>query len=44
MYAIKNNNADLDHIFPREDVPGNPENNLVVAHKLCNDKKGKRIP
>lgn len=42
--AIKNGNADLDHIFPREDVPGNPENNLVVAHKLCNEKKGKRIP
>lgn len=41
---IKNNNADLDHIFPREDVPGNPENNLVVAHKVCNDRKGKRIP
>ncbi len=37
--------ADLDHIFPREDVPGNPENNLVVSHKACNELvKSKRIP
>ena len=37
--------ADIDHIFPREDIPGNPENNLVVSHKACNELvKSKRIP
>ena len=37
--------ADLDHIFPREEIPGNPENNLIVAHKGCNELvKSKRIP
>jgi CRISPR-associated endonuclease Csn1 len=37
--------ADLDHIFPREDIPGNPENNLIVSHKECNELvKSKRIP
>ena len=37
--------ADLDHIFPREDIPGNPENNLIVSHKACNELvKSKRIP
>ncbi len=42
---IVNGRADLDHIFPRSDVPGDPENNLVVAHKTCNEKeKGQRTP
>ena len=42
---IVNGRADLDHIFPREDIPGNPENNLIVSHKTCNELvKSKRIP
>ena len=42
---IVTGNADLDHIFPKEDTFDSSENNLVVAHKVdCNAKKGKRIP
>ncbi len=42
---IATGNADLDHIFPKEDTFDSSENNLVVAHKHCNeDEKKKRIP
>ena len=42
---IVTGNADLDHIFPKEDTFDSSENNLVVAHKVdCNAIKGKRIP
>lgn len=41
---IVNGDADLDHIFPIEDTADSSENNLIVAHRTCNERKGKRIP
>lgn len=42
---IVNGNADIDHIFPIDDTGDSSMNNLVLAHKNCNEKaKGKRIP
>lgn len=42
---IVNGEADLDHIFPQSDIPGDPESNLVVAHKACNQSlKKDQIP
>ena len=38
------NEVDYEHVFPESDVPGSPMSNLVVAHKACNEFKGKRIP
>ncbi len=38
-------NADIDHIFPKEDTADSSENNLVLAHKICNEnRKKKQIP
>lgn len=36
--------ADVDHIFPRDDTADNSYGNKVVAHRHCNDIKGKRTP
>ncbi len=37
--------ADIDHIFPKEDTADSSENNLVLAHKHCNEEvKKKQIP
>ena len=36
--------ADIDHIFPKDDTFDSSENNLVIAHKHCNEIKNKRIP
>lgn len=42
---IANKNADIDHIFPYEDTADSSENNLVLAHKICNESiKKKQIP
>lgn len=41
---IRTGRAELDHIFPESDIPGNPENNLVIAHAECNARKNNRIP
>ena len=38
-------NVDIDHILPDDDTGDSSINNLVVAHKTCNEtKKRKRIP
>lgn len=42
---VVSGNADIDHIFPEEDTSDSSENNLVLAHKYCNQiLKKKQIP
>lgn len=42
---IITNNVDIDHIFPKEDTGDSSYDNLVLAHKTCNEtKKVKKIP
>lgn len=42
---VVSGNADIDHIFPEEDTADSSENNLVLAHKYCNEVvKKKQIP
>lgn len=41
---IAENRVDVDHIFPRDDTADNSYGNKVVAHRHCNDIKGKRTP
>ena len=42
---IVSNNVDIDHIFPDEDTGDSSYDNLVLAHKTCNEtKKVKHIP
>lgn len=41
---IAENRVDVDHIFPRDDTADNSYSNKVVAHRHCNDIKGKRTP
>lgn len=41
---IVNHRVDIDHILPEEDTADSSFNNLVLAHNLCNERKGKRIP
>lgn len=41
---IINHNVDIDHILPNADTADGSENNKVLAHKLCNEKKAKRTP
>lgn len=42
---IVSGNADIDHIFPEEDTADSSENNLVLAHRHCNEViKKKQIP
>ena len=42
---IKSNAVDVDHILPKADTGDSSLNNLVLAHKTCNEtKKSKRIP
>lgn len=42
---IIHNRADVDHIFPKADTGDSSFNNLVLAHKDCNEnKKQKKIP
>lgn len=42
---IVSNNVDIDHVFPDEDTGDSSYDNLVLAHKTCNEtKKAKRIP
>lgn len=36
--------VDVDHIFPRDDTADNSYGNKVLAHRHCNDIKGKRTP
>ena len=36
--------VDIDHIFPESDTGDSSESNLVLAHTVCNQMKGKRIP
>lgn len=37
--------VDIDHIYPKDDTGDSSLNNLVLAHKTCNEtKKAKRIP
>lgn len=41
---IVQSNVDIDHILPREDTADDSLANKVIAHKHCNDEKGKRTP
>ena len=41
---IINNQTDIDHILPERDTADSSFNNLVLSHRLCNEKKGKRTP
>lgn len=42
---VTSHNVDIDHILPVDDTGDSSFDNLVVAHKTCNEtKKAKRIP
>ena len=42
---IISNNVDVDHIYPDDDTGDSSFDNLVLAHKTCNEtKKAKKIP
>lgn len=41
---IIQNSTDIDHILPERDTADSSFNNLVLSHKTCNQKKGKRTP
>lgn len=42
---VVKHNVDIDHIYPIDDTGDSSYNNLVLAHKTCNEsKKAKRIP
>lgn len=44
VFEIVNGSCDYEHILPKEDTGDSSELNLVIAHKICNSDKNKRIP
>lgn len=42
--GLVRNAVDIDHILPEHETADSSFNNLVLAHKNCNAKKGKRSP